>query len=49
MKNRLGELFRLRRKAPAPPVKTEREKKLEREWADLLRYEGRPLYEKDKD
>ena len=28
---------------PAVPEKTARERRLERQWADMLRYEGRPL------
>lgn len=43
------DLWQHKKKPPVMPEKTEREKKLEREWADLLRYEGRPLYGKDKD
>ena len=49
MKKLLKRLWERRKRKLPPPVKTERERKLEREWADLLRYEGRPLYEKDTD
>lgn len=49
MRKLIKRLLESRKKTPAKIIKTEREKKLEREWADLLRYEGRPLYEKDED
>lgn len=40
----------LRRLRRAPErKKSERERRLERQWADMLRYEGRPLYEQDED
>ena len=44
MKRILRKLWR-RWHRPEAPKKTAREKFLERQWADLLRYEGRPLHE----
>lgn len=49
MKRWIRYIRRMFRKAPQAPKPSAREKAMERQWADLLRYEGRPLYDADKD
>ena len=49
MRRILTYIRRLMHRPPIPKQQTAREKDLERQWADLLRYEGRPLYGDDQD